>query len=122
VLQDGPGTYYTLDNGVWFVSWSPIGHWRAAISRPDDVSLIPRDHPAYAAQLVDVYRVNCVIYDGYLAGYTAFRIDARNRYYHQDSFAEKVAGMAKRDRRRQSRRGLIPSDKYDRVVIRYAEI
>jgi len=41
------GQYYTLDNGIWFISSSPTGPWEVANERPADVENIPPDNPAY---------------------------------------------------------------------------
>jgi hypothetical protein len=35
------GSYYALDNGVWFISDNPAGPWVASTQRPGDLDLIP---------------------------------------------------------------------------------
>jgi hypothetical protein len=64
------GLYYTVDNGVWFVSGDPHGPWAVATERPDDVALIPPSNPAYNSKYVYVYDYDPnYVYDGYTPGY-----------------------------------------------------
>jgi hypothetical protein len=64
------GLYYTVDNGVWFVSGSPHGPWAVATERPDDVALIPPSNPTYNSKFVYVYDYDpYYVYDGYTPGY-----------------------------------------------------
>src|SRR5579863_9874597 len=44
VIEDH-GTYYALDNGVWFVAHSPIGFWQVSDVRPLGVELIAPRYP-----------------------------------------------------------------------------
>ena len=64
------GLFYTIDNGVWFVSGGPSGPWTVATERPEDVDLIPPSNPAYSSKFVYVYDVTPdYVYDGYTPGY-----------------------------------------------------
>lgn len=64
------GLYYTLDDGVWFVAGTPLGVWRVSDSRPPDVGLIPRLHPAYRSRFVYIYQSRRdYVWEGYLPGY-----------------------------------------------------
>jgi len=64
------GLFYTIDNGVWFVSDRAIGPWSVATERPDEVDLIPPDNPAYNSKYVYVYDVTPdYVYMGYTPGY-----------------------------------------------------
>ena len=71
VIEDH-GTYYALDNGVWFVAGSPIGFWRVSDVRPAGVELIPLLYSAYRAKFVYIYQTAAdYVYEGYLPGYVA---------------------------------------------------
>lgn len=64
------GTYYAVDNGVWFQSYSPNGPWAVSVDRPYAVSLIPPRYPVYAMKYVYIYDVTPdYIYMGYTPGY-----------------------------------------------------
>jgi hypothetical protein len=64
------GTYYAVDNGVWFQSYSANGPWTVSADRPYAVSLIPPRYPVYAMKYVYIYDVTPdYIYMGYTPGY-----------------------------------------------------
>ena len=64
------GTYYAVDNGVWFQSYSPNGPWAVSAERPYAVSLIPPRYPVYSMKYVYIYDVTPdYIYMGYTPGY-----------------------------------------------------
>jgi hypothetical protein len=64
------GSYYALDNGVWFISDSPTGPWVASTQRPGDLDLIPPSSFVYNCKFVDIYdSTPDYIYMGYTAGY-----------------------------------------------------
>lgn len=64
------GSYYAVDKGVWFQSYSPDGPWRICVERPYEVSLIPPRYPVYAMKYVYIYDVTPdFIYVGYTPGY-----------------------------------------------------
>ena len=64
------GSYYAVDKGVWFQSYSPDGPWRICVERPYAVSLIPPRYPVYAMKYVYIYDVTPdYIYVGYTPGY-----------------------------------------------------
>jgi hypothetical protein len=69
VLKDGE-KYYAVDNGVWFVSSSAKGPWKASEDRPEDVEKIPASSSAYNVKYVYVYESTPeVVYVGYTPGY-----------------------------------------------------
>ncbi len=64
------GSYYAVDNGVWFHSYSPNGPWRVSTERPYAVALIPPRYPVYAMKFVYIYDVTPdFVYMGYSRGY-----------------------------------------------------
>ncbi|MBS1565398.1 MAG: hypothetical protein JST39_13485, partial [Bacteroidetes bacterium] len=64
------GRYYTVDNGVWFVSNSANGPWVVATERPQQVDLIPPSYPVYNMKYVYVYDVTPdYVWMGYTPGY-----------------------------------------------------
>lgn len=63
--------YYACNEAVWFVSESPKGSWRVAVSVPDVIYTIPPDSPIYHVTFVRIYKVTDeVVYVGYTPGYT----------------------------------------------------
>ena len=70
VLRTSNGRFYTVDNGVWFVSDNPNGPWAVSTDRPDEVDRIPPNNPAYNSKYVDVYDSDPdYVYEGYTPGY-----------------------------------------------------
>jgi hypothetical protein len=64
------GRYYSVDNGVWFVSDSPQGPWTVCSERPDEVDMIPPSNPDYNMKYVDIYDATPdYVYMGYTPGY-----------------------------------------------------
>ncbi|MFT3704014.1 MAG: hypothetical protein QM802_16730 [Agriterribacter sp.] len=64
------GSYYAVDNGVWFQSYSPMGPWTVSVERPYAVAYIPARYPVYAMKYVYVYDVTPdYVYMGYTPGY-----------------------------------------------------
>jgi len=64
------GTYYCVDNGVWFESGSAGGPWSVCTERPDEVDIIPPSCPAYNMKYVYIYDVQPdYVYMGYTPGY-----------------------------------------------------
>ncbi len=64
------GTYYAIDNGVWFQSNSPNGPWEVSAYRPQDVDNIPPSYPVYNSKYVYVYDATPdYVYTGYTPGY-----------------------------------------------------
>jgi hypothetical protein len=64
------GSYYSVDNGVWFESNNPSGPWTVSTYRPEEVELIPPSYPVYNAKYVYVYDVTPdYVYMGYTPGY-----------------------------------------------------
>jgi hypothetical protein len=62
--------YYTVDNGVWFVSESPAGPWTVSTERPEDLDSIPPDNPDYNSKYAYVYDSDPdYVYMGYTPGY-----------------------------------------------------
>lgn len=64
------GSYYAVDNGVWFQSYSPMGPWAVSIDRPYGIDLIPPRYPVYSMKYVYIYDVTPdYVYMGYSRGY-----------------------------------------------------
>jgi hypothetical protein len=64
------GTYYCVDNGVWFESGSAGGPWSVCTERPDQVDIIPPSCPDYNMKYVYIYDVQPdYVYMGYTPGY-----------------------------------------------------
>ncbi|MDX1385382.1 MAG: carbohydrate-binding family V/XII, partial [Thermoanaerobaculia bacterium] len=65
------GTYYAVDNGVWFRSASATGPWEVADEIPEDkIAEIPPSSPVYNTTHVHVYESTPeVVYVGYTPGY-----------------------------------------------------
>lgn len=64
------GRYYCIDRAVWFVAASPSGPWSIAVTRPEEVGLIPPDCPVYNCKFVYVYDdTPDYIVTGYTTGY-----------------------------------------------------
>jgi hypothetical protein len=64
------GTYYCVDNGVWFESGSAGGPWSVCTERPDEVDIIPPSCPVYNTKYVYIYDVQPdYVYMGYTPGY-----------------------------------------------------
>jgi hypothetical protein len=70
LIQVDPGSFYALDNGVWFVSNSAFGPWTVASWVPPVVYTIPRSSPLHYVTYVRVYEATPeVVYEGYTPGY-----------------------------------------------------
>lgn len=64
------GTYYCVDNAIWFESKKPEGPWQVSIKVPEDVQNIPADNPNYNVKYVYIYDSTPeVVYVGYTPGY-----------------------------------------------------
>lgn len=62
--------YYSVDNGIWFESYSAVGPWAVAVVRPNVVSLIPPRYPVYHMKYVYIYDVTPdYVWMGYTPGY-----------------------------------------------------
>jgi hypothetical protein len=70
VLEIG-GSYYAVDNGVWFKSSSATGPWVVADEVPEDkIAKIPPSAPVYNTTHVHVYESTPdIVYVGYTPGY-----------------------------------------------------
>lgn len=70
VIEDSHGSYFALDNGIWFISDDPYGPWSVANDRPRDIDRVPASSPAYYSRYVYVYDVTPdYVYTGYTSGY-----------------------------------------------------
>src|SRR5262245_57634650 len=70
VIQVDAGSFYALDNGVWFVATSAFGPWSAATWVPPVIYTIPRSSPLHYVTYVRVYDATPeVVYEGYTPGY-----------------------------------------------------
>lgn len=64
------GRYYSVDNGIWFESYSAVGPWTVAVVRPAVVALIPPRYPVYHMKYVYIYDVTPdYVWMGYTPGY-----------------------------------------------------
>ncbi|MBO9565712.1 MAG: hypothetical protein J7621_23250 [Niastella sp.] len=64
------GRYYSVDNGIWFESYSAVGPWSVAVVRPSAVALIPPRYPVYNMKYVYIYDVTPdYVWMGYTPGY-----------------------------------------------------
>ncbi|AXY76650.1 hypothetical protein D3H65_22795 [Paraflavitalea soli] len=64
------GRYYSVDNGIWFESYSAVGPWSVAVVRPSAVALIPPRYPVYQMKYVYIYDVTPdYVWMGYTPGY-----------------------------------------------------
>lgn len=64
------GTYYVVDKGVWFESFSPNGPWAVCVERPSEVDIIPPTSPVYNVKYVYIYDYSPDwVYTGYTPGY-----------------------------------------------------
>jgi len=65
------GTYYAVDNGVWFTAAGATGPWTVADAIPsDEIKKIPPSSPVYNTSYVTVYESTPeVVYVGYTPGY-----------------------------------------------------
>ncbi len=62
--------YYSVENGVWFESYSATGPWSVATSRPAEVENIPPSYPVYNSKYVYIYDATPdYVYMGYTPGY-----------------------------------------------------
>lgn len=64
------GRYYSVDNGIWFESYSAVGPWTVAVVRPSAVALIPPRYPVYNMKYVYIYDATPdYVWMGYTPGY-----------------------------------------------------
>jgi len=70
VIEVDSHTYYSVENGVWFVSASPMGPWVVAISVPAVIYSIPVSSPLHYVTYAQVYgSTPDEVYVGYTPGY-----------------------------------------------------
>jgi hypothetical protein len=70
VIEVDAHTYYSLQNGVWFLAASPTGPWVVATSAPAVIYGIPVSSPLHYVTYVQVYgSTPDVVYVGYTPGY-----------------------------------------------------
>jgi hypothetical protein len=70
VIMVSPTAYYSLSQGVWFVSTQPTGPWRVADSIPAPIYTIPPSSPVYYVTYVQVYQATPgAVVIGYTPGY-----------------------------------------------------
>lgn len=75
LLVDGK-TWYTVENGVWFVADSPRGPWVVAEKVPPTIYSIPPDCPLHYVTYVRVYDASAdFVRVGYTPGYIGTVID-----------------------------------------------
>ncbi|HUJ78892.1 MAG TPA: carbohydrate-binding family V/XII [Nitrospiria bacterium] len=70
VIRVDPQSYYSVQNGVWFVAPSPTGPWSVATDVPAVIYSIPPSSPLYYVTYVRVYgSTGDDVYVGYTPGY-----------------------------------------------------
>jgi hypothetical protein len=75
IIEVGP-TFYSVQNGVWFVATSVGGPWSVAASIPAEIYSIPPSSPLYYLASVQVYGATPdVVYTGYTPGYYGTVLD-----------------------------------------------
>jgi hypothetical protein len=71
------GKYFTVIDGIWFVSDSPDGPFEIATSVPDEIYTIPATEPVHNVTYVKIYEttdthVHCGVTAGFFFGYIAW--------------------------------------------------
>lgn len=70
VIQATPGSFYALQNGVWFLAGTPTGPWQVAKAVPAEIYAIPPASPLHFVTYVQVYGASDdTVYVGYTPGY-----------------------------------------------------
>jgi hypothetical protein len=70
IRVDSGGTYWCVQNGVWFSAPAPTGQWVVATSVPGIIYTIPVTCPVHYVTYVKVYgSTPQVVYVGYTSGY-----------------------------------------------------
>jgi len=70
VIRVDPGSYYAVQNGVWFTAGAPVGPWVVATAVPPVIYTIPTASPIHYVTYVRVYRYSpTVVWVGYTPGY-----------------------------------------------------
>ena len=65
------GSFYAVDEAIWFVADKPTGKWVVATEVPGEIYTIPAESPLYYVTFVRVYSYTPeVVYVGYTQGYT----------------------------------------------------
>ena len=65
------GSYFALDQAVWFVADTATGKWQVATAIPADIYTIPPESPLYYVTFVHIYSYTPeVVYIGYTQGYS----------------------------------------------------
>jgi hypothetical protein len=79
VIRVSDGSFYALDDGVWFVASSPFGPWAVTSYVPTEIYSIPRSSPLYYVTYVRVYDATPeVVYVGYTPGYVGSYMSSDN--------------------------------------------
>jgi hypothetical protein len=70
VIEVDDHSYYSVENGVWFVATSPTGPWTVATSVPAVIYSIPVSSPLHYVTFAQVYGATAEeVYVGYTPGY-----------------------------------------------------
>jgi len=79
VIRVDIGSYYAVQNGVWFVATSAIGPWTVATSVPVVIYTIPVSSPLHYVTYVKIYGSTPeVVYVGYTPGYYGTVVTSRS--------------------------------------------
>lgn len=70
VIQAAPGSFYCVQNGIWFVAPTPAGPWMVATTVPPAIYSIPPSCPLHYVTYCRIYGVTPeAVYVGYTPGY-----------------------------------------------------
>lgn len=76
------GSYYCVDNGIWFIASGPSGPWSVSDRRPAQVDRIPPSSPVYNVKFVYIYETTPdYAYMGYTPGYLNSFVDGPTVVY-----------------------------------------
>lgn len=70
VIQAAPGSFYCVQNGIWFTAPTPAGPWSVATAVPPPIYSIPPACPMHYVTYCRIYGVTPeAVYVGYTPGY-----------------------------------------------------
>jgi hypothetical protein len=76
VIQVTPGSFYAVEDGVWFSAPAADGPWTVASDVPTVIYTIPPSSPVYYTTFVRIYGSTPeVVYTGYTPGYLGSYVD-----------------------------------------------
>lgn len=91
VIEIKPGTYYAVEDGVWFQASSAVGPWTVADSVPSEIYTIPSSSPLHFVTFVRIYGARAEEIDvGYTPGYLGARAGSEGVVTHDTSWLYRV--------------------------------